>query len=287
MAQAQRDDSNVTTIIGVSSVDLTTPINIAVDPTTNEMLVKASSEPDGTALSNSQTSVDTTAGGTQIVAASAGRQGVILANHGTTTAYVGTGTLTTSNGFELKGGVDYSINNKHSITLSGSRGERGFSRGRFASYHEYSDPSLTDQWYNSRDVFEVSFDYYGINFDYMLKFDQLGHELLSSVYYRSSQGRNTSDMTEDTASIIEAGTLKPGDRLLPHRIMADELGVTIGTVAHGYKLAAEWGLLSGEVGRGSIIKHPDDIYPHIPIDLNGAYINLGILKPTPTTDLEL
>ncbi|UCH13325.1 MAG: TonB-dependent receptor [Bacteroidales bacterium] len=111
-------------------------------------------------------------------------------------------------GFEIKGGFDYSINDKHLITLSGSRGDRGFSRGRFEKYHEYSDPSLTDQWYNSRDVFEVNFDYYGVNFDHLLKFDQPGHELLSSVYYRSSQGRNTSDMTEDTASIIENGTLK-------------------------------------------------------------------------------
>jgi DNA-binding transcriptional MocR family regulator len=94
-------------------------------------------------------------------------------------------------------------------------------------------------------------------------------------------------IAESIRDAIDAGTLKPGDRLLPHRIMADELGVTIGTVAHGYKLAAEWGLVSGEVGRGSIIKNPDNIYPHIPIDLNGAYINLGILKPTPTTDPEL
>lgn len=94
-------------------------------------------------------------------------------------------------------------------------------------------------------------------------------------------------IAESIRDAVEAGTLKPGDRLLPHRIMADELGVTIGTVAHGYQLAAEWGLVSGEVGRGSIIKHSDSLYPYIPIDLNGAYINMGILKPTPTTDPEL
>jgi DNA-binding transcriptional MocR family regulator len=69
--------------------------------------------------------------------------------------------------------------------------------------------------------------------------------------------------------------------------MADELGVTIGTVARGYNLAAEWGLVSGEVGRGSIVKHPDSIYPHVPLKLNGTYIDMGVLQPTPTTDPEL
>ncbi len=111
-------------------------------------------------------------------------------------------------GLEFKGGLDYNINNRHLITISGSKGDRGFTRGRFSNYHEYSVPALTDQWYNSRDIFKVNFDYYGINFDYLMKFDQLGHELLTSVYYRSSQGRNTSDMSEDTAGIIETGTLK-------------------------------------------------------------------------------
>ena len=94
-------------------------------------------------------------------------------------------------------------------------------------------------------------------------------------------------IAEAIRDAIEAGHLNPGDRLQPHRIMADELGVTIGTVARGYNLAADWGLVSGEVGRGSIVKHPDSIYPHVPLDLNGAYIDLGLLKPTPTTDPEL
>lgn len=94
-------------------------------------------------------------------------------------------------------------------------------------------------------------------------------------------------IAEAIRDAIEEGSLSPGDRLLPHRIMADELGVTIGTVARGYNLAAEWGLVSGEVGRGSIVKHPDSIYPHVPLELNGSYIDMGVLQPTPTTDPEL
>lgn len=91
-------------------------------------------------------------------------------------------------------------------------------------------------------------------------------------------------IAESIRNAIENGDLKPGDRLPPHRILADELGVTIGTVARGYNLASNWGLVSGEVGRGTTVKDPGSIYPHVPLDLNGNYINLGVLKPIPTTD---
>lgn len=40
MAEAKRDENRVTTVIGVSSVDLETPTNIAVDPITNEVLTQ-------------------------------------------------------------------------------------------------------------------------------------------------------------------------------------------------------------------------------------------------------
>lgn len=45
MADAVRDDNRVTTLLGVSSIDLTTPTRIAVNPTTGAMLI------DGTGLS--------------------------------------------------------------------------------------------------------------------------------------------------------------------------------------------------------------------------------------------
>jgi hypothetical protein len=39
MAQAARDENRVTTLIGVSSVDLVTPARVAVDPTTGHLLL--------------------------------------------------------------------------------------------------------------------------------------------------------------------------------------------------------------------------------------------------------
>jgi outer membrane cobalamin receptor len=115
-------------------------------------------------------------------------------------------------GLEFKGGVDYNINEKHSLTLSGNTGDRSFSRTRYSKYHEYSDPALIDQWYNSSDVFKVDNNYYSINLDYLVKFDQLGQQLLASVYYNTNEGINTSNTQEDTASIIGIGTLKQRSR---------------------------------------------------------------------------
>jgi len=41
MAEAKRDSNRVPTLIGVSSLDLSTPANVAVNPTTGEVLVEA------------------------------------------------------------------------------------------------------------------------------------------------------------------------------------------------------------------------------------------------------
>lgn len=66
--------------------------------------ISGSVEQDGTALGNGQITADTTVGGVQIVAASAGRHGVDITNQGSVDCYVGTGSVTTSNGFLLGAG---------------------------------------------------------------------------------------------------------------------------------------------------------------------------------------
>ena len=86
---------------------------------------------------------------------------------------------------------------------------------------------------------------------------------------------------------IQNGDLKPGDHLPPHRNLADQIGVTVGTVARGYNLAASWGLVSGEVGRGTVVSLPDHDYGHVPLDICKSYFDFGILKPTSTNDFVL
>ena len=58
------------------------------------------------------------------------------------------------------------------------------------------------------------------------------------------------------ANDVQAGKLKSGDRLPPHRELADQLGVTVTTVTRGYSEAERRGLVKGEVGRGTYVRPP-------------------------------
>lgn len=58
------------------------------------------------------------------------------------------------------------------------------------------------------------------------------------------------------ASDVQAGRLRAGDRLPPHRDLADALGVTVTTVTRGYAEAERRGLVRGEVGRGTFVRPP-------------------------------
>lgn len=53
---------------------------------------------------------------------------------------------------------------------------------------------------------------------------------------------------------LAAGQLRPGTRLPTHRDLAEQLGVTVGTVSRAYSEAARRGLVSGEVGRGTFLR---------------------------------
>jgi DNA-binding transcriptional MocR family regulator len=56
------------------------------------------------------------------------------------------------------------------------------------------------------------------------------------------------------AAAIDSGDLAPGDKLPPHRTLADALGVTVGTVTRAYAEAERRGLLDATVGRGSFVR---------------------------------
>jgi DNA-binding transcriptional MocR family regulator len=63
-------------------------------------------------------------------------------------------------------------------------------------------------------------------------------------------------IAEALAGEIDAGNLKPGDRLPTHRDLAYRLGVTVGTVSRAYAVAERRGLVVGEVGRGTFVRRP-------------------------------
>lgn len=91
---------------------------------------------------------------------------------------------------------------------------------------------------------------------------------------------------------IEAGRLAPGTRLPTHRELAEKVGVTVGTVTRAYAEAERRGLIGGEVGRGTYVRHlaaprPGLVSPAAPEPVAGedTQIELGLNWPaTPEGD---
>jgi DNA-binding transcriptional MocR family regulator len=61
-------------------------------------------------------------------------------------------------------------------------------------------------------------------------------------------------LVDALAQDVAEGRLTVGTRLPPQRDLAYRLGVTVGTVSRAYALAAERGLVTGEVGRGTFVR---------------------------------
>ena len=61
-------------------------------------------------------------------------------------------------------------------------------------------------------------------------------------------------LADQLAADITSGTLKPGDQLPPQRLLADALGVTLGTISRAYREAERRGLTEAKVGSGTRIR---------------------------------
>ena len=60
-------------------------------------------------------------------------------------------------------------------------------------------------------------------------------------------------IVDQLADAIRRGSLKAGDRLPTHRLMADLLGINVSTVTRAYREAERQRLIGGEVGRGTFV----------------------------------
>lgn len=87
-------------------------------------------------------------------------------------------------------------------------------------------------------------------------------------------------LAEQFARAIEGGALPAGTRLMPHRKLADALGLSVQTVSRAYDELIRRGLIAGEVGRGSFVLGPgaEARQPYLP-ERPGQVIDLSILKP--------
>ncbi|NTX16188.1 PLP-dependent aminotransferase family protein [Myxococcus sp. CA056] len=83
---------------------------------------------------------------------------------------------------------------------------------------------------------------------------------------------------------IEEGRLAAGIRLPTHRELAEKVGVTVGTVTRAYAEAERRGLIGGEVGRGTFVRHrdaPRQLPPPAQDSGDDSLVDLGLNWPAP------
>lgn len=80
---------------------------------------------------------------------------------------------------------------------------------------------------------------------------------------------------------VEAGELRPGDRLPTHRKLAFDLDLSVQTVSRAYDGLIRRGVITGEVGRGTFVRRQERAArtPYLAERQYGAIIDCSILKP--------
>jgi DNA-binding transcriptional MocR family regulator len=97
----------------------------------------------------------------------------------------------------------------------------------------------------------------------------------------TSGGSWAERLADAIAADVATGRLAHGQRLPTHRALAQQLGVTPGTVNRGYAIAARAGVITTEVGRGTFVSAPTEVGIHdgsLTRDAPGL-IELGINYP--------
>jgi outer membrane receptor protein involved in Fe transport len=96
--------------------------------------------------------------------------------------------------YGVKGGVEYSINDRNTLTFSGRVASRSFGRSSVGNSNELTRPSGLLEYYQSgNDSKNKHFTYNG-NLDYFLKIDDKGQQLTSSVTYSSGPEDRNNDI---------------------------------------------------------------------------------------------
>lgn len=88
-------------------------------------------------------------------------------------------------GSSVKAGIDYSISPRDNLTMSLNVGEMSFERKAVSDYHEWTNPENEDLYRISKDLMTRGGKFYTGNLDYIHNFDSDGHNLKTSIFYKT------------------------------------------------------------------------------------------------------
>ena len=114
----------------------------------------------------------------------------------------GTGDMhRTGKGLNL--GIDYTINDKNSITFTGSIGRRSFGRSISSFYHDtynLGENTPTTVYFLDSSTPEFVKNYQSLNLDYVLKLDNNGQKITASAYFNGGPNKNNGALHVDTTN---------------------------------------------------------------------------------------
>lgn len=100
------------------------------------------------------------------------------------------------NGLNFKGGVDYNLSDKASVSLGGEYGNGGFVRNSLGRVHDYSIPAGNSRYYIDDNGFTWTRSFYSLNASYIQKFIQEGHQLNVFAFYGERDGSQDQEKLE-------------------------------------------------------------------------------------------
>ncbi|HJX72227.1 MAG TPA: outer membrane beta-barrel family protein, partial [Bacteroidales bacterium] len=104
-------------------------------------------------------------------------------------------------GMRLQGGIDYNIDSRNTLSLSGRLNRFSFGRIAESKEHQYYRPLRGEGLYFLQDNdFEISRNSYELALDYQLKLNESGHQLQTSVTYSDEWSTEKSILKQDTVS---------------------------------------------------------------------------------------
>ncbi len=103
------------------------------------------------------------------------------------------------NGSELKGGLEYSIDSKNSLSLMASLDNATFGRSSDSKTQQYYIPEKVESLYLlQNNDFNISRKSYELALDYLLKLNDKGHQLAATVTYSDENSDENNNLTQDT-----------------------------------------------------------------------------------------
>ena len=100
--------------------------------------------------------------------------------------------------YSVKGGIDFYLNKKNTLSFSGRYGYFGFKMNSFSDISEYTSPKALDLYTVNDGRFEIGGGFYSATTDFTHNFAKKGHSLVFSVDYSVRSGG-----IDNTVGIIE------------------------------------------------------------------------------------